>query len=145
MPFEGRLSLAALRVLVVDDYDDSRELYSEYLRVLGYEVQSASDGDAALRCALHDRCDLIVLDLALPQLDGLTVLRLLRANSSTRHVPVIILSASVGRQIQEDAIAAGASVFLSKPCLPEDLDKAIRDVLDAGLSVEADPRDSREG
>ena len=119
------------RVLVVDDYEDSRELYGEYLRFAGYDVATAPDGAAALSCALQQNCDVIVLDLALPKFDGLTILRLLRSNPQTRELPVIVLSASVGEQIRAEAIAAGADLFLSKPCAPEELEAAIRTAIGA--------------
>jgi two-component system, cell cycle response regulator DivK len=121
--------VAGERVLVVDDYDDNREAYAEYLRFVGYEVSTAADGDAALRCALQGTIDVIVLDVALPKLDGLAVLNVLRSNSMTRNVPVIILSASVSGQVRDDSLAAGANLFLAKPCLPEDLESAIRKLL----------------
>ena len=78
--------MAGERVLVVDDYEDSRELYGQYLRLRGYDVETAADGDAALRCALRQECDIVVLDLALPKFDGLTVLRLLRSQLSQREI-----------------------------------------------------------
>jgi DNA-binding response OmpR family regulator len=117
------------RVLIVDDYEDARELYAQYLRHVGYEVATASEGNEALRCALHETCDVIVLDVALPTMDGMTILRLLRANSKTKDIPVIMLSAAVGETVREQARDAGASMFLGKPCLPEELEAAIRQVL----------------
>ncbi len=121
----------SVRVLVVDDYEDTRELYREYLGYVGYDVSTAADGDAALRCALRQNCDVIVLDLALPKLDGLTVLRMLRSNSHTKDVPVIVLSASANALMRAEALAAGANLFVAKPCSPEELDAAIRGVLTA--------------
>ena len=118
-----------LRVLVVDDYDDVRELYATYLRHVGYDVSMAADGNAALRCALHETCDLIVLDVSLPAMDGMTILRLLRANPKTKDIPVIMLSAAVGETVRPQAREAGATMFLGKPCLPEELDEAIRRVV----------------
>lgn len=121
--------MARASILVVDDYEDSRELYAEYLRFAGYEVTTAADGDAALHCALKNSCDAIVLDLALPKLDGLAVLRLLRSASKTRAVPVIVLSGSSVPELQGQAIAAGANRFLTKPCSPEELEQALRETL----------------
>jgi CheY-like chemotaxis protein len=117
------------RVLVVDDYDDSRELYAEYLQFVGFDVSTAADGAAAVECAQSQACDVIVLDIALPKLDGLTVLRQLRSSSATRDVPVIVLSASVSAELRAAAMAAGAHRFLTKPCPPEEVEKAIREVL----------------
>ena len=123
--------MAGERVLVVDDYEDSRELYGQYLRLRGYDVETAADGDAALRCALRRECDIVVLDLALPKFDGLTVLRLLRSTAQTKAIPVVILSASVGPKVRAQALEAGASRFLTKPCFPDDLERVLREVLAA--------------
>jgi two-component system, cell cycle response regulator DivK len=123
--------MARGKILVVDDYADNRELYGEYLRLAGYDVSTAADGDAALRCALHQACDLIVLDLALPKFDGLSVLRLLRGNALTRSLPVIIVSASVGADVREQALQAGADRFLGKPCSPDELETVARELLTA--------------
>ena len=120
------------RVLIVDDFEDARDLYAEFLRLQGYEVTGAADGPAALNLALPAEYDVIVLDLALPRMDGLEVLRQLRADPRTRRTPIIILSASVGQEPREDALAAGADLFLEKPCLPDELEHAIQSVLPSG-------------
>src|SRR5436853_7834924 len=121
--------MAGHRVLVVDDYQDSREAYAGYLRFLGYEVARAADGNAALECALAQSCDVIVLDIALPKLDGLSVLRLLRSNPRTADVPVIVVSASTSADIRSATDAAGANMFLAKPCPPDEVELAIRAVI----------------
>jgi len=123
--------MAGARVLVVDDYEDSRELYGEFLRLAGYDVVTAADGDAALRCALRQDCDIIVLDLALPKFDGLAVLRMLRSTARTRSIPVIILSASVGGDVRAQALEAGADRFVTKPCWPDELEGVVRELLAA--------------
>ena len=118
------------RVLVVDDYADAREVYAEYLKFVGYQAASGADGDAALRCALQDGCDLLVLDIAMPNRDGIAILRILRANPRTEALPVIIFSALVGATVRAEALEAGADLFLEKPCTPEELERGIRHVLD---------------
>ncbi len=123
-----------LRVLIVDDYEDARELYAAYLRHVGYDVSTAAEGDAALRCALQETCDVVVLDVSLPTMDGMTILRLLRASSKTKDIPVIMLSAAVGENVRVQAREAGATMFLGKPCLPEELETAIRQVLNSQAS-----------
>jgi CheY-like chemotaxis protein len=98
--------MAGERILVVDDYQDTREMYGEYLRFVGYDTTTAADGEAALSCAKSKTCDLIVLDIAMPKLDGLAVLRELRADPVTKEIPVIILSASTGKRVRDEALAA---------------------------------------
>ena len=117
--------MARGRILIVDDFEDARELYAEFLRLQGYEVSGAADGPEALNLALPAHYDAIVLDLALPRMDGLAVLRELRRNPATKRTPIIILSASVGQEPREEALEAGADLFLEKPCLPDELEQAI--------------------
>jgi two-component system cell cycle response regulator DivK len=117
------------RILVVDDYDDSRTMYAEMLSFAGYGVETAKDGAEALERAGSGRFDLFVLDLALPKVDGLTVIRTLRSRPETMTVPIITLSASVGQNAHQAVRAAGADLALDKPCLPDDLVAAIRILL----------------
>ncbi len=126
--------MAGDRVLIVDDYEDAREMYAEYLRLVRYDVSTAADGGAALRCAAQHECDLIVLDLAMPKIDGLTVLRSLRRDPSLKTVPVIILSASVDAHVRIQSLEAGADLFLEKPCSPDELERAVRGLLAARAS-----------
>ena len=113
------------RILIVDDFEDARDLYAEYLRLRGFEVGCAADGESALHLALSASYDLIVLDLALPRMDGIAVLRALRGNPQTAKTPIIILSASVGNEPRDETLRAGADLFLEKPCLPDELEKAV--------------------
>lgn len=119
------------RILIVDDFEDARELYAEFLRLRGFEVSCAADGPAALQLALPPQYDLVVLDLALPRMDGMAVLRALRAHPAAPRTRIIILSASVGTEAREQALAAGADLFLEKPCLPDELETAIVQLLRA--------------
>lgn len=119
------------RILVVDDFEDARDLYAEYLRTRGFEVSCAADGEAALHLALRSGYDLVVLDLALPRMDGIAVLRELRRSPQTAKTPIIILSASVGTEACQQTLDAGADLFLEKPCLPDELEKAVLGLLEA--------------
>jgi CheY-like chemotaxis protein len=113
------------RVLVVEDYDDSREMYVEYLALRGYEVNAARDGLEALAAALAFHPDVMLLDMRLPKLDGYSVLRKLRADPGTALVCAIALSGAGEADYEERALAAGASLALKKPCMPEELIAAI--------------------
>ena len=121
------------RLLIVDDFEDARELYAEYLRLRGYEVSGAADGPEALHLALPSHYDLIILDLALPRMDGIAVLRTLRAAPGTVRTPIIILSASVGNEPRNESLRAGADLFLEKPCLPDELESAVVKLLNGNL------------
>jgi len=117
------------RVLIVEDFADSREMYVEFLAAHGFDVSAAEDGVAALRAIEGSPPDVVVLDVALPKLDGLSVLRRLRADQRYASLPVLTLSASLGVDYHRLAMAAGATVALEKPCLPEELLAAVRNAL----------------
>jgi CheY-like chemotaxis protein len=119
----------ASRILIVEDFADSRDMYIEFLEAQGFEVAGAADGLAALQSIEHARPDVVVLDVALPKLDGLSVLRRLRADPRYATLPVLTLSASLGADYQRTAMAAGATAALEKPCLPEELLQAVREAL----------------
>lgn len=114
-----------LRVLIVEDYADARELYVEFLLQQGHDAVGAEDGLEALRTARAVMPDVIVLDLNLPKLDGLSVLRRLRADPTLDAIPVLTLSAAMGSEYDEEALEAGAVRALHKPLLPEALLEAI--------------------
>jgi two-component system, cell cycle response regulator DivK len=114
---------ASLKVLVVDDVDDTREMYERYFQFQGFSVATAADGVAALLAVPCERPDVIVLDLAMPRLTGWDVIRNLKAHALTQHIPIIALS---GQQARESALREGADSYLEKPCVPEVL---LREVL----------------
>jgi len=121
----------ALRILVVDDYADAREMYREFLVSSGYDVVEAADGQEALDKVAGTEFDLVVLDLALPKIDGMKVLEALRESSTANRLPVVVLSASFQPAVRDQVLRAGADLFLKKPCLPEDLEAAIRALVPA--------------
>jgi two-component system, cell cycle response regulator DivK len=121
--------MTAGRILIVEDFADSRDMYIEFLEAQGFEVAGAEDGLAALKSIEKVRPDIVVLDVALPKLDGLSVLRRLRADPRYQKLPVLTLSASLGADYQKMAMEAGATVALEKPCLPDELLQAVRKAL----------------
>jgi CheY-like chemotaxis protein len=116
-------------VLVVDDSPDTREMYGSYLGHQGFGVFTAPDGHEAVELALAHRPDVIVMDLAMPRLNGISAVHRLKQHPRTRTIPVIILTGYAFRAIQQGALEAGADVFLTKPCLPEDLERHVRGLL----------------
>ena len=124
--------LRPLRLLVVEDHADTRDMYREFFESEGCEVFTAKDGGEGLRAAKDLSPDALVLDMALPVMDGLTLLRTLRSDPdpATARVPVLIVSGSVEPKYLAAAAAAGATRVLAKPCLPDHLLQAIRDAVD---------------
>ena len=108
-------------VLIVDDVPDNRELYVQYLTYFGYRAAEAGDGQDALTKAAALKPDVIVMDLSLPGMDGWEATRRLKADATTRHIPVIALTGHALSGSDEHARAAGCDAFLTKPCDPEEL------------------------
>jgi two-component system cell cycle response regulator DivK len=133
------------RVLVVDDYPDAREMYGEYLEYCGFEVVQASNGMEALQRALDTTPDIILMDLSLPVMDGWEATRRLKADKRTENIPVVALTGHALAGISEGAKKAGCDSFVTKPCLPEDLVKEIRRVLDAQSSSSTTKKVRRSG
>jgi two-component system, cell cycle response regulator DivK len=107
-------------VLLVDDLEDQRELYREYLEFVGFRVEVARDGFDAIDQAQELRPDVVVMDLAMPGLDGFETTQRLKLLETTRAIPVIALTAH-GELPREWAISAGCAAYLRKPCEPYDL------------------------
>jgi two-component system, chemotaxis family, chemotaxis protein CheY len=108
-------------VLVIDDSPSVRVLMRSALERAGYAVAEAEDGEQA--CALLDGrpLGLIVCDLAMPRMDGLSFLRLLRHHPRYRFTPLVVLSTETRAERKAAAKAAGAQVFIPKPCRPSEL------------------------
>jgi len=117
------------RILLVDDFDDAREMYAEFLAAVGHSISAAADGQQALDLAQRERFDVIILDIALPKVDGISVIRTLRNWPQTKGTPIITLSASVNEETRYEAVRAGANLSLEKPCLPDELATAVRKIL----------------
>ena len=117
-------------VLVVDDYQDAREMYAESLGACGFSVAEAETGDEAVAKAFELLPDAIVMDLSLPGMDGWTATRALKTDARTRAIPVVALTGNARTDAPIAAREAGCDAFLVKPCLPEDMVATVKRVLD---------------
>ena len=122
-------------VLVVDDYQDAREMYAEYLAYSGFRVAEASNGIEALEKAFELRPDVILMDLSLPGMDGWAATRRLKTDERTRRIPVVALTGHALAGASESARQAGCDAFVTKPCLPDELVVQVRRMLDRDLSA----------
>jgi len=113
-------------ILIAEDSRDGREMLQVLLGLKGYRVLAAADGKRAVEVALASVPDLILLDLELPGLDGLSVARDLRRNSSFRKVPIIILSGHDPTEHKQSAIEAGCTDYLLKPLDFEKLNEILQ-------------------
>jgi CheY-like chemotaxis protein len=116
-------------VLVVDDFADNREMYSEFLTFSGYEVVEARNGKEAIDAAFQRTPDIIIMDLSLPVMDGWEATRRLKADERTRKIPVVALTGHALAGHSKGARDAGCDSFLAKPCLPDQLVAEIRRML----------------
>jgi len=118
-------------ILVVDDYQDAREMYAEYLQYSGFRVAEARNGNEAVTQARSLKPDLILMDLSLPGMDGWEATRVLKADEETRHIPIVALTGHALAGASEGARKAGCDSFVTKPCLPDDLVVEVRRMLNA--------------
>jgi len=116
-------------ILVVDDFDDTRLLLKTWLEKKGFTVVEAEDGNQAVATAQEVRPDLIIMDMHMPQLDGLAATRKIRSITELNSVPIVAVSAYGEQQFRRDALAAGCSEYVSTPFEPDNLEKVIRSFL----------------
>jgi CheY-like chemotaxis protein len=116
-------------VLIVDDFDDNRQMYAEFLTFSGFRVLEAADGAEAVAKATDHLPDLVVMDLSLPVLDGWEATRRLKGDPRTRHIPVVALTGHALDGHSIEARQAGCDAFLAKPCLPDKLLDTVRTML----------------
>jgi CheY-like chemotaxis protein len=129
-------------VLVVEDYQDAREMYAAYLQFSGYEVAEAVDGVEAIEKAVELLPDIILMDLALPKMDGWEATRRLKSDPRTSHIPIVALTGHALAGHAEGAHKAGCDAFVTKPCLPDALVAEIQRML-AARRGDGDRRASR--
>jgi two-component system cell cycle response regulator DivK len=116
-------------ILVVEDFEDSRLLMKVWLEKKGFRVLEAEDGEQAVAVALRELPDLIIMDVEMPRVDGLTATRQLRQHESLRDVPVIMVSAYTADEYRAAALEAGSNEYVSTPFEVEKLGKLIDDFL----------------
>jgi len=121
-------------VLVVEDYQDAREMYTAYLQFSGFDVAEAGNGLEAVEKAQELLPDIVLMDLALPRMDGWEATRRLKSDARTRHIPIVALTGHALAGHAEGAREAGCDAFVTKPCLPDALVAEIKRLLDAQAS-----------
>jgi two-component system cell cycle response regulator DivK len=117
-------------VLLAEDFEDARELYRDYLEFSGFTVHTAANGREAIDQALALLPDIILMDASMPVLDGWQATREIKTHPSTKHIPILALTAHAFEDAKQEARAVGCDGFVTKPCLPDDLVSQVRAVLD---------------
>ncbi len=116
-------------VLIADDEEDIKIILSMYLENMGYEIVTAYDGLDALEVIKERMPDVILMDIMMPTLDGIEVVRQIKAIDGLKDIPVIMLTAAAHSSMVEKAMAAGAVDYIAKPFEPEKVDEVIQCVL----------------
>ncbi len=123
--------MSASRILYIEDNEFNRLLVKRVLMAEGYEILEAEDAISGIKMAQRELPDLILMDLQLPEMDGLTATRRLREIEAMKEIPIVALTANVMKADVEKARAAGCSGFIGKPIdvdvLPDELKKYLKE------------------
>ncbi len=125
---------AKAKVLVVEDYEDAREMYQEFLEYEGFDVDVAADGLEALERAKQSRPDVILMDMSLPLVNGWEATRRLKEDDNTADIPVMALTGHAFPGHAEKAKQVGCDAYVTKPALPEEVANRIRSMLQKSKS-----------
>jgi two-component system, cell cycle response regulator DivK len=117
-------------ILIVEDNDKNRKLVRDVLTFKGYEVIESETGEEGVRLAQERRPSLVLMDIRLPGIDGVEALRRLRAERTTRGIPVMAMTASVMSEDRQKIMAAGFDAYQSKPISVTDFVAAVAQLLE---------------
>lgn len=118
------------KIMVVDDDEEFTNLYTEYLKMIGFDTVAENNSSRALELAYSVKPDVFVLDLMMPAPDGFQLCRMIRADAKLRHIPIIIVTALTDLDSKMVALGAGANDYLTKPFHIEDLKSRINALLE---------------
>ncbi len=123
------MTLSQKSVMIIEDEPDAAELFAEMMRLNGYRVLKTYSSTPAMAIIAQEKPDVIILDIMMPDVSGLEVLRYMRAHPDLVSIPVVVVSAKATAADIEAGIKAGASVYLTKPVGYVDLKNAVDGVL----------------
>ncbi len=116
----------APRVLVVEDFEDNRFMMRRLLEMSGYQVVEAVNGQEAVEISRRELPDLILMDLSLPLLDGLTATRRIRSHPELEKIPIVAVSAHDTADFHAEALAAGCNEYVTKPIDFDELEELLK-------------------
>jgi CheY-like chemotaxis protein len=105
-------------VLLIEDNEDNRIVYSTILKHFGYDVSEALNGEEGVARARTQQPDLILMDISIPVIDGWEATHILKHDPTTKHIPIIALTAHALASDREKAMEVGCDGYLAKPCEP---------------------------
>jgi CheY-like chemotaxis protein len=117
-------------ILIVEDHEKNRKLVRDVLKFKGYEVIEAETGEEGVRLALERRPSLVLMDIRLPGIDGVEALRRIRADVTTRAIPIMAITASVMTEDRQKIMDAGFDAYQSKPLNVKHLVAAVEQLLE---------------
>jgi two-component system cell cycle response regulator DivK len=126
----------APRVLYIEDSMDNLVLVRRILRASGFELLEATSAREGIAVAEQQIPDLILMDINMPEMDGLTATAQLRQNPALSHIPIIALTANLMRNVLDEALEAGCDGYIAKPITVDDLPKQIMSYLENGRTRE---------
>ncbi len=124
-------NMEAKKIVIVEDEPDTAEMFAEMMRLSGHHVLKSYGGTPAIALISHEIPDAVVLDVMMPDLSGLEVLRFLRRDPRLEQIPVIVVSAKSLPSDIKNGLDAGANVYLTKPVAFKDLNAAVRQVIES--------------
>jgi DNA-binding response OmpR family regulator len=119
-------------ILIVDDEEDVLDLLQLVFETSGFGVRRASTGKSAVSIAYELPPDVVLLDVMMPEMDGWQVLRTLKADERTRHIPVVMLSARAERRDKMIGLQEGAEGYIAKPFSPAEVVREVQSFLERG-------------
>ena len=119
-------------ILIVDDEEDVLDLLQLVFETSGFAVRRAATGTSAVSIAYEEPPDVVLLDVMMPEMDGWQVLRTLKADERTRHVPVVMLSARAERRDKMIGLQEGAEGYIAKPFSPSEVVREVQSFLERG-------------
>ena len=123
------MTLENVKIVIVEDEPDTAEMFAEMMRLNGFIVKKVYGGTPAIALISHEIPDAIVLDVMMPDLSGLEVLRYLRRDPRLENIPVVVVSAKSLPSDIKDGLEAGANKYLTKPVAFQDLNAAVQEVI----------------
>ena len=120
------LVISRMKILIAEDDKDSRELLSWLLQKLGYQVVATENGKEAWEAYRRGRFRLVISDLLMPDIDGLELVRRIRAQKQAKYTYVILITALIGKKDYLEGMEAGADDFVTKPFDPDELKARLR-------------------
>lgn len=117
------------KILIVDDDDNNRKLLRDLLVFFQYEVAEAPDGEEGIRMAATWKPDLILMDIQMPVMNGLTTIKVLKENPSTRGIKIIAVTSFAMKSEQEEIVRAGVDGYLAKPIHTRELMELVKKIM----------------